>query len=65
MKYEDLPEESTFNDVYIIENAVYLDETEEFLQETLQYYKWKYGVYVSIDKYVIYFEPALGVFELV
>lgn len=128
LKYEDLPEESTANNVYIIENAdfksraeelghyhttvgdivcqstvsdrkqelrariraynrligpngivktckhgchslrdtaEYLDVTEEFLPEAPQYYKGKYGIYATIDNYVIYFEPSLSVFELV
>ena len=45
--------------------AEYLDVTEEFLLEAIQYYKSKYGIYATLDNYVIYFEPALGVFELV
>ncbi len=47
------------------DTADYLDITEEFLSEALQYYKGKYGIYATIDNYVIYFEPTLGVFELV
>ncbi|MCM1387842.1 MAG: ImmA/IrrE family metallo-endopeptidase [Bacillus sp. (in: Bacteria)] len=47
------------------DTADYLDITEEFLLEALQYYKGKYGVYAALDNYVIYFEPSLGVFELV
>lgn len=47
------------------DTADYLDVTEEFLLEALQYYKGKYGVYATIDNYAIYFEPSLGVFELV
>lgn len=46
------------------ETAEYLDVTEEFLAESLEYYKSKYGNGVSIDNYVIYFEPCLGVLEL-
>lgn len=49
----------------LYEMAEYLDLTEEFLSEALQYYKSKYGVCTTIDNYVIYFEPALGVFELI
>lgn len=45
--------------------AEFLDVTEEFLAEALQYYKNKYGSFTAIDNYVIYFEPTLGVFELV
>lgn len=47
------------------DTADYLEVTEEFLFDALQYYKEKYGVYATIDNYVIYFVPALGVFELV
>ena len=47
------------------DTADYLDITEEFLVEALQYYKGKYGIYATIDNYIIYFEPSLGVLELV
>lgn len=47
------------------DTAEYSDVTEEFLFEALLAYKEKYGVYAAIDNYVIYFEPSLGVFELV
>ena len=30
----------------------------------MEYYKNKYGICTTIDNYVIYFEPSLGVFEL-
>lgn len=49
----------------LYEMAEYLDLTEEFLSEALQYYRSKYGVYITIDNYIIYFEPSLGVFELI
>ncbi|MFG6334823.1 MAG: ImmA/IrrE family metallo-endopeptidase [Lachnospiraceae bacterium] len=45
--------------------AEYLDVTEEFLTEAIQYYRSKYGHFATLDNYIIYFEPALGVFELV
>ena len=45
--------------------ANYLDITEEFLNEAIAYYKQKYGLCVSMDNYIIYFEPCLSVFELV
>lgn len=48
----------------LFETAEYLDLTEEFLSDALNYYKAKYGKGVSIDNYVIYFEPCLGVLEL-
>lgn len=44
--------------------AAYLDITEEFLQEALQRYQSKYGCYATIDNYIIYFEPYLGVLEI-
>ena len=43
--------------------AEYLEVTEEFLIDALQYYKSKYGVCTEIDNYIIYFEPVIGVFE--
>lgn len=42
------------------EIAEYLDVTEEFLDEAIQYYKEKYGLYYAIDNYTVCFEP-LGV----
>lgn len=44
--------------------ADYLDVTESFLQEALLCYKQKYGLYVKLDNYIIYFEPVIGVCEL-
>lgn len=49
----------------ITESAEFLDVTEEFLNDAISYYKSKYGISVTIDNYVIYFEPSLGVLELV
>ena len=49
----------------LTESAEYLSVPEEFLNEALSYYKSKYGISVTIDNYVIYFEPSLGVLELV
>lgn len=49
----------------LYEMAEHLDVTEEFLKETLKYYKNKYGVCTRIDNYVIYFEPSIGVFEVI
>lgn len=48
----------------LTESAKHLDVTEEFLADALNYYKAKYGKTVSMDNYVIYFEPCLGVLEL-
>lgn len=47
------------------EMAEHLDVSETFLTETLCAYKAKYGVCTKLDNYVIYFEPSLGVFELI
>lgn len=39
------------------ELADYLEVTEEHLLKALDYYKQKYGLYVTIGKYTIMFEP--------
>lgn len=43
------------------EMAECLDVTEEFLQDALEAYRLKYGHYVNVDNYTIYFEPSLMV----
>lgn len=43
------------------ELSKHLDVTEQFLQDTVDYYKEKYGTYKEIGKYIIYFSPCLGV----
>ena len=45
--------------------AEYLEVTEEFLSETLEAYRRKYGCYAKLDNYVIYFEPTLGILEMI
>lgn len=47
------------------DTADYLGVTEEFLSEALMYYKSRHGLFTVVDNYVIYFEPTLGVFELI
>lgn len=47
------------------ETAEYLQVTEDFLSEAISYYKSKYGIHTTVDNYVIYFEPSIGVFELI
>ena len=47
------------------EVAEYLGVTEEFLNDTLTYYKNKYGVCTTIDNYAIIFEPSVAVIELI
>ena len=46
------------------EAAECLSVTEAFLQEAMEYYRIKYGVAVSSDRYVIYFEPCLGILKV-
>lgn len=41
----------------LYELAKYLDVTEEFLKEALDYYQSKYGLYTEVDNYCIYFSP--------
>ena len=41
------------------EVAEYLDITEEFLEEALDYYHEKYGCYIELDQCDLYFEPTL------
>lgn len=45
--------------------AEHLNVTEEFLQEALSCYRSKYGICTTLDNYVIYFEPTIGVLELI
>lgn len=45
------------------EFAEYLEITEAFLQEAIDYYKEKYGPYIIQEPYVIYLDP-LGILEL-
>lgn len=42
-----------------------LDVPEDTLQEALNYYHARYGICTQVDNYVIYFEPVLGVMELI
>lgn len=41
--------------------ADYLDVTEEYLAEAIACYRSKYGEFVKIDNYAIYFIPSLAV----
>lgn len=45
------------------EIAEYLEVTEEFLNDTIECYRSKYGVYTTFDNYIIYFIPNLIVGE--
>lgn len=46
------------------EMAEYLNVTEEFLIKALERYRGKYGSYATIDNYMVFFEPNLGVLEI-
>lgn len=46
------------------EMAEYLDVTEEFLEDAIKKYRQKYGMFTTLDNYVIYFEPCLGVVKM-
>lgn len=48
----------------LYEMADYLDVTEEYLKEVLDCYQSKYGEYVKVDNYMIYFIPSLAVLEI-
>lgn len=43
--------------INLYELAEYLDVTERFLSDTLEHYQRKYGLYVELDNYCIYFNP--------
>lgn len=45
------------------EVAEYLEVTEVFLNDALNAYRDKYGVYTTVDNYIIYFIPGLTVFK--
>lgn len=46
------------------ETAEFLNVTEEFLKESIECYRKKFGLCTVIDNYLVYFEPGLGVFEM-
>ena len=46
------------------EIAQYLDVTEEYLSKAVDYYTSKYGTFVKLDNYIIYFIPTLGVMKM-
>lgn len=47
------------------EIAEYLEVTEEFLHDAIECYRNKYGVYTTLDNYIVYFIPNLTVGEIV
>lgn len=46
------------------DTAERLEVTEKFLTEALACYKQKYGRCITVDNYVIFFEPSLSVLEI-
>ena len=47
----------------IYEMAEYLNVTEEFLRDSLECYRSKYGLCTRVDNYIIYFESGIAVLE--
>ena len=47
------------------EMAEFLDVTPEFLQDALECYRSKYSPYISVDNYVVFFDPCLAVLEVI
>lgn len=48
----------------LYEMAEHLEVTEEFLKETIERYRQKYGAFATVRNYIIYFDPAVGVMKL-
>lgn len=46
------------------EMAEYLDVPEDYLIEVIDCYRSKYGQYVAVDNYIIYFIPQLAVMRI-
>ncbi|PJI07059.1 MULTISPECIES: ImmA/IrrE family metallo-endopeptidase [Clostridium] len=46
------------------EISEYLNVTEKFLEQAIQHYREKYGVYCEVDHYAIYFEPTLSILKM-
>lgn len=47
-----------------VEASEYLNVTEEFFFNAIEAYRNKYGLFVNINNYIIYFEPSLIVAEI-
>lgn len=48
----------------LYEMAEFLGVTEEYLKNAIECYRKKYGVFVAVDNYLIYFEPQLSVAKI-
>ncbi|MDD5936183.1 MAG: hypothetical protein PUC65_11610 [Clostridiales bacterium] len=53
------------NCLNIYDMADHLNVDIEFLNDALNYYRQKYGVYTTLDNYIIYFEPNLAVLKMI
>lgn len=49
----------------VYEISEFLNVTETYLREALNWYRSKYGVYTQVDNYIIYFEPSLTVGKII
>lgn len=47
------------------DTAEYLEVTPEFLQETIDCYRSKYGICTAVDNYAVIFEPNLAILKLI
>lgn len=47
------------------EIAEFLEVTNEFLEDCIECYRDKYGIYTTVDNYIIYFIPNLMVTEMI
>ncbi len=48
----------------LAEMSEYLEVTQEFFSEAIKKYRSKYGIFTTLDNYIIYFEPELAVIEI-
>lgn len=48
----------------LYEMAEYLDVTEDYLKEAIKCYRSKYGEFIRIDNYIVYFIPCLAVLNV-
>lgn len=48
----------------LYEMAEFLGVTEEYLKDAIECYRKKYGIFVAVDNYLIYFEPQLSVAKI-
>jgi len=49
----------------VYETAEYLEVTESFLMEALKRYSEKYGEFTTVDNYIVYFQPNVGVMKMI